>query len=451
MNEIDLTKGNINKTLVRFAIPFLLALLLQALYGAADLLIVGQFADSVQQSAVATGTQVMNLITNLIVGLSTGATVIIGHYMGEGRRDQVQKTIGTSFVVFIVIAVIFTVIFTLCSGPITQLMNSPAESREYTQGYIFICSCGIFFIFGYNAIAAILRGMGDSKSPLFFVLIACVTNIILDIILVNAGMGAAGAAVATISAQGLSMVISIIYLKKKNFIFDFKPASFRTTKDKVSKLLKTGVPIAFQNIIVNISFLIITSICNTFGVAASAAMGINEKFNMFFMLPAMAFSLAISTFVAQNMGARRPDRSKKALRLGMLISLAFAVVFFLLLRFIPDILCGVFTHDPDVIYQAELYISSFSYDILLVAVVFCLNGFINGAGKPTTTLISNLISTFAVRVPMTLIFSSLPGATLYEIGWAAPIATVIQIIIIFCYYKSNRWDPEYKLRKQAGL
>ena len=437
--EMDLTKGDIYKTMLKFAVPFLLAILLQACYGAADLLIVGQFAGSVHQSAVATGTQVTNMFTNLITGLATGGTILVGHYIGEGNRNKASKMIGTCFTLFIILAAVFTVVLIALSGSIVEWMNAPAEAAPFAKDYIFICSCGIFFIFGYNAISGILRGLGDSKSPLIFVAIACVINIGLDIVLVSAGMGASGAATATITSQGISMILAIVMLKKRDFIFDFKLKSFRTTWKRIKTVLRVGVPMALQNSLVSVSFIILTAIVNVFGVEASAAVGILEKYNLFFMLPAISFSMAISAMVAQNMGAGIEERARKCFHMGLLISLAFGIVFFFLFMAVPENLMGVFTKDPGVVAQGLLYIKSFSWDFILVAFVFCFNGFVNGTGHTEFTLINNCISTFGVRVPAAFILSSMAGATLYEIGYAAPIASVVQIIIIFIYYRSGRW------------
>ena len=439
LREIDLTKGNIYSTMLRFAVPFLLAILLQALYGAADLLIVGQFAGSAHQAAVATGTQITNMFTNLITGLAAGGTILVGHSIGEGNREKASKMVGTCFTLFIIIAAVMTLAIALLSGPIIEWMNTPEEAAPFASEYVFICACGIFFIFGYNAISGILRGLGDSKSPLIFVAIACAINIVLDIILVSAGMGASGAAIATITSQGVSMMLAVIMLKRGDFIFDFKLSSFKTTWSRMKSVLKIGLPMALQNSLVSVSFIILTAIVNRFGVEASAAVGIVEKYNLFFMLPAISFSMAISAMVAQNMGAGIEERARKCFYMGLLISLAFGVVFFLLLQFSPGQLAGVFTRDAGVIEQAMLYIKSFSWDVMLVAFVFCFNGFVNGTGHTTFTLVNNSISTFGVRIPAAVILASLSGATLYEIGFAAPIASLVQTIIIFIYYKSGKW------------
>ena len=445
MSQMDLTQGNIRKTMMRFAVPFLLAILLQTCYGAADLIIVGQFCDSIQQSAVSTGTQVMNLLTNIIVGLATGATILVGQYTGEKSDSKVKSIIASSLTIFTLVSVVMSVVCAIIAPQMTALMNTPKESAPFATDYIFICSCGIFFIFGYNTISSILRGMGDSKNPLLFVAIACSINIGLDLALVPL-IGAAGAALATIIAQGISMLMAIILLKKKQFIFDFKLKSFRANKKDCALLFKTGIPVAVQNSIVSLSFLIITSVANTYGVYASAAIGVSEKIVVFFMMPAIAFSMAVSSAVAQNIGARQIERAKQFFRFGLGISAIFSAIFMALLLLFPEILFRLFSNDAGVIEQACLYSKGYSIDVFLVAFVFCFNGFVNGTGKTHFTLINNVISTFGVRVPITLIISSMAGVTLFHLGFAAPIASVVQIVIIFIYYKSGRWNPERKLK-----
>lgn len=305
-NNHDLTKGNVFSVLTRFAVPFLLANLLQTMYGAVDLIVVGKFSDAAGVSAVATGSQVMQTITGIILGLSTGGTVLIGQYLGAKRKKDVAKTMGTIIYSFATLAGIFTVIMLILTRSIVSVVNAPVEAVKFTTQYIFICSLGIPLIVVYNTVCAILRGLGDSRSPLYFVAAACTFNIAGDLALAGVfKMGAAGVAIATIAAQGISLIIAIVFLKKKGFSFEFNKSYIKFDREKAKKVFKIGVPIALQDGLVNISFIIITAIINSMGVLASASVGVVEKIIVFTMLPASSFASAIAAMTAQNIGAKK--------------------------------------------------------------------------------------------------------------------------------------------------
>lgn len=300
----NLTKGKISTTLLKFAIPVLFASLLQALYGAADLFVVGQFSDSAAVSAVAIGSQVMQTITGIILGISMGGTVLIGRRIGEKNAEGTAKAIGSLSILFILFAIILTPLMFLATNSAISLMHTPLEAISFTRQYIIICSLGIPFIIGYNAVSGIFRGLGDSKTPVYFVLIACIVNIIVDVVLVGVlKFGAIGAAIATISSQAISFIISLIYMIKKGFSFEINKKHFKLDKESVKYILIVGFPLALQDALVNISFLIITAVINTMGLVASAAVGVVEKIIIFAMLPPTAFGSAVSAMTAQNIGA----------------------------------------------------------------------------------------------------------------------------------------------------
>lgn len=297
----NLTKGKISTTLLKFAIPVLFASLLQALYGAADLFVVGQFSDSAAVSAVAIGSQVMQTITGIILGISMGGTVLIGRRIGEKNAEGTAKAIGSLSILFILFAIILTPLMFLATNSAISLMHTPLEAISFTRQYIIICSLGIPFIIGYNAVSGIFRGLGDSKTPVYFVLIACIVNIIVDVVLVGVlKFGAIGAAIATISSQAISFIISLIYMIKKGFSFEINKKHFKLDKESVKYILIVGFPLALQDALVNISFLIITAVINTMGLVASAAVGVVEKIIIFAMLPPTAFGSAVSAMTAQK-------------------------------------------------------------------------------------------------------------------------------------------------------
>lgn len=430
----NLTKGKISTTLLKFAIPFLFASLLQALYGAADLFVVGQFADSAAVSAVAIGSQVMQTITGIILGISMGGTVLIARRIGEKNHGEAAKAIGSLTVLFILIAIVLTPIMLLFTNGAITLMHTPMEAVKYTKEYIIICTLGIPFIIGYNAVSAIFRGLGDSKTPVYFVLIACIINIVVDIVLVGVfKLGAIGAAIATVSAQGLSFIIALFYIIKKGFTFKITREDFRLDKESVISILKVGFPLALQDALVNVSFLIITAVINTMGLVASAAVGVVEKIIVFAMLPPTSFGSAVSAMTAQNIGAGETARAKKVLRYGITYSLIFGVIAMIYSMSYPETITSLFSNDTEVIKVSSQYLMSYSIDCVMVSFVFCINGYLSGLGKSTISLIHSLIATFGFRIPLTLLISKISGVTLFELGFAAPISSLVSIIICVCY------------------
>lgn len=435
-NNHDLTKGNVFSVLTRFAVPFLLANLLQTMYGAVDLIVVGKFSDAAGVSAVATGSQVMQTITGIILGLSTGGTVLIGQYLGAKREKDVAKTMGTIIYSFATLAGIFTVIMLILTRSIVSVVNVPVEAVKFTTQYIFICSLGIPLIVGYNTVCAILRGLGDSRSPLYFVAAACTFNIAGDLVLAGVfKMGAAGVAIATIAAQGISLIIAIVFLKKKGFCFEFNKSYIKFDREKAKKIFKIGVPIALQDGLVNISFIIITAIINSMGVLASASVGVVEKIIVFTMLPASSFASAIAAMTAQNIGAKKLDRAKKCLYCGIGTSLVFAVFFCVTAQIKPTLFTAIFASDPKIVNMAGEYFKSYSIDCILVSFVFCMNSFFSGCGHSTFPMVHSLIATFFVRIPGSYLLSRTAGVTLYKMGFVAPLSTLLSLIICIIYMR----------------
>lgn len=448
----SLVEGDVKKSLLRFTLPFLAATLLQFTYGAADLIIVGQFDPTgAGIAAVTTGSQLMQTATSLLMGLAAGGTVLIGQYWGAKQKEDVSKTIGTMFTFFAILAVVMTAVVTLGANFLTALMRVPDEAVVGAQQYIFICGCGVIFITGYNMVSGILRGLGDSKHPMMFVAIACVANIIGDLVLVGPlGMGPAGAAIATVGAQALSLLLSVFVLRQKDFPFDFALRSFRIAKDKLSRLVKIGTPVAVQNILVSVSFLIITGVVNSMNLsAASAAMGTASRVIDFCMMGPIAFYSAISAMTAQNIGAGNEERAKKTLEYGMLFSLIFGVVMFLLVVLFPRQAIGIVNRSPDVLDMGVLCLYGFSADCILVAFIFSFNGFFGGCGRTGFTMVNNLIATFLVRIPFTLIVASFPNPSLFLIGLASPVASLLQVFIQLIYYRLGRWRGGSMLGKPA--
>ena len=440
-DKSDFTQGSIPKKLALFMLPILGALVLQAAYGAVDLLVVGRFGTTAGLSAVSTGSQVLNLVTFVVTQFAMGITVLIARYLGEKHPEYIGQVIGGGTVVFAIIAAALFVVMVGFARGISILMQAPAEAVELTASYVRICGAGIFFIVAYNVLSAIFRGLGDSKSPLIFVLVACIINIVGDLLLVGVfGLGAAGAALATVAAQGVSLALALAVLRRRDFPFDFKRRSFRIQGDKAARILRLGLPVAVQNVLVTLSFLIITAIVNHMDVLAqSAAVGLVERITGFIMLFPIAFQSAISAMTAQNMGAGRPDRARQGLKYGILFCLAADIAMFVLVQLVPGLAMRLFTPDAEVIYHGVLYLRTYSIDCILVTFVFTLNGFYSGCGRTGFTLFNSLASTFLVRVPAVFFISLLPGVTLLHIGVAAPAASAIQVLLQLLYFRTGRW------------
>ncbi|MDR1003363.1 MAG: MATE family efflux transporter [Oscillospiraceae bacterium] len=442
-----LTKGNVTKQLIIFSIPFLLSNIVQSLYNAADMYMVGQFASTASVSGVTIGGQIHMLIVQTVMGLCVGGTIMIAQYKGAEKGKDVNETISTLLTLLGIASLIVTAVVLALNVPILKLIKTPEESFSEAQYYFNICILGTPFVFGYNAISGILRGMGDSKRPLVFVSISCLLNVGLDLLLVKYfAMGAAGAAIATIVSQAVSLILSWIYLRRSNFSFDMRLRSFKMHKDKVFRIFKLGTPSAIQSLIVNSSFVIMSALVNFYyGVDASAGVGISGRINSFAILPALAIGMSVSAMVAQNYGAWQLARAKKTMWVGIGISFAFCAVMFTLFQTIPDKLIGFISDEsPKVVEYGVEYMKACSYDLLVVPFVFCATNFVNGIGKTTLSMISNMLSAVILRVPIAILFSQYMGMGLEGIGYGVPLATVGTSIILMVYIMSGVWHKKDK-------
>lgn len=439
----NLSKGNVVKQLVFFALPFVISNLVQTLYSVVDMIVVGHFNGTVSMSGVNIGSQVTNLMTILAVGLSAGATVLIAQSVGAGKTKKLQKVIGTLFTSLIILAVIMTALMLIFHVQLLNLIKTPEESFQEASNFLNVTALGTIFIFGYNALSAIMRGMGDSKSPLYFVTVACFTNILLDLLFVGGfHQGATGAGIATVISQALSMILCIIYLVRRKFVFDFRLKSFGIDREQLQALLKLGLPISFQNLIGSISFLFITALVNSYGVTASAAVGAVGKYNGFAILPAIAMNAAISTMCAQNLGAGREDRARKTLITGMIISCIISYSIFVLTRLFPEQILAVFVKDDEMIRVGLPYLKAFSIDYLLVPIYFSMNGLFIGAGHTTYSLFSYILSGIIIRMPMAFLYSSVFHLGLFGVGLAIPSATLSSILLNLWFFYSGRWRKQ---------
>lgn len=438
--ENDLTKGNVVKQLVLFAVPFLLSNLIQSFYNVADMLIVGRFCGTEGISAVNNGGQVTFLMTNIVIGLSVGGTIIIAQYMGANDREAVNESISTLLISLLVAALALTGIMLVAAPGILTLIKTPAEAYVQAREYLLITALGTISIFGYNALSAIIRGMGDSKPPLYFVTIACVLNVFLDILLVGPlHMGAKGAAIATIFSQAVSVILCIIYLKKNNFSFDFKLKSFHFYKNRFTLLMKIGIPTSVQNVVTNISFLFLTAMVNSLGVEASAAVGVVGKFNSFAILPAIAAGSSVSAMAAQNIGAGKIERAKKTMYTGIILAFSITIPIFILSNLFPGEIIGLFDDDPVMIQAGITYMRSFTFDYLIVPIFFCVNGIITAAGFTGVSSATGILSALGFRVPFAYLFGFVLNFGIFGIGLGAPVASIFSTLIVVLFYLSGRW------------
>lgn len=430
-NPNSLTEGPIGRVLLRFSLPFLLANLLQALYGAVDLMVIGMYCPAESIAAVSTGTQVTQIITSLISGLTLGGTILVAKYSGMNQSRKVERAIGTTVTAFGVFSLILTAILIVSIRPILTLLQTPQASMADAYRYIFICCLGIFFICEYNALSAVLRGYGDSVSPLLFVAIACVCNIIGDFVTVaGLGMGVAGTAISTILSQAVSMVIAIFYLNSRNFVFRFSLKSLKIDRGLLGELFRIGIPVSFQECMVRISFLYLTAITNGFGVYAASAVGIASKYDVFAMLPATSIANALAALTAQNLGAGRADRARKFALYGVFTAFACSSLFFAWAQLSPQSMIAVFAKDPQVIAAGIPFFRACSLDYLAVAFLFCINGYLNGREKTLFTMVNCCFGALMIRVPLLMFLSHSQVDSLGLYGLVSPFSSVIMLAVI---------------------
>ena len=445
--ENDLTQGSVFRKLWRFTLPLIGANLLQMLYGMVDLYIVGRFATTADVSAVSVSGTVISTFLMLLIGLGVGAMVVVGQKYGAGDRDAIAPVAATAFSLAWIAGVVLMVLVAALALPILRWINTPEQAFRPATAYMLICSVGYIFLAVYNMLSGILRGMGESKLPLLFVAVSSVVNIIGDVILIGGfGLGATGAAIATVFAQMLCVVFAIFFVKKRDFPFDFRPKSYRLVKSDASELLWVGTPVALQQMLVLFSFIIIEGIINRFGLNASAAAGILDKIFLVATIPTNAFQSAISAMVAQNIGAKEPKRAVRCLWYGSLLSEGFAVVFFLLGLFIPERLVGIFTADAGVITEGVRYFAGYKYEFIFCSLAFCVNGFINGTGHTKLTLVNNIISAYVIRLPSCFLVERIWSAGLLGLGYALPVASAVQVIVGYVFFASGRWKESARAR-----
>lgn len=438
-NKNDFTQGSIVSKLLRFMIPILGALILQAMYGAVDILVVGRFGTTAGISGVSTGSSIVNLIIFTITGLTMGVTVVMGQYMGEKKEEKVGLVVGGAIWLFFVLAFIIAAAMLIFARPLAVLMQAPKEALDLTVLYVRICGGGIFFIIAYNVISSIFRGIGDSNMPLVFVGIACVVNILGDLLFIAVfRWNVAGAALATVMAQAVSVVLSLVIIRKRKPPFAIKKEYIRFNPE-IKKFIRVGTPIAFQEILTQFSFLALCAFINRLGLDASSGYGVANKIVSFIMLLPGALMQSMASFVAQNVGARQEKRAKKAMVTGMLIGCSIGIFIAILSFTRGDLFAAIFSNDAEVIARAAEYLKGFAPEAVVTAILFSFIGYYNGHSKTLFVMLQGIAQTFIVRLPVSYYMSIRQDASLTMIGLAAPCATIFGIFINLLYFvKVNR-------------
>lgn len=435
MNKNTFTEGPILPKLLKFMLPVLFAMFLQAMYGAVDLLIVGQFGTKADVSAVSTGSQIIMTLTNIVVSFSMGITVSVAQRIGQKRAGDAARIIGTGLCIFFFAGLALTLISTAGADILAKMMNAPEEAHAPTVSYIRICGGGFLVITAYNLLGSIFRGLGDSKTPLVAVGIACVCNIAGDLLFVSVfGLGAKGAAIATVIAQLISVVISFFIIRRIKLPFELHRSDLGIHRQSALNIVHIGTPIALQDFLVGISFLVLVAIVNKISVDASAGVGVANKVCTFIMLIPLAFMQSMSAFVAQNHGAGLTDRARTALRSGIAVSTVFGIAMFFITFFCGDKLAGIFCPMESTVRDAWDYLKAYAIDCLQTCFLFCFIGYFNGIEKTKFVMLQGLCGAFLVRIPVAFIMQHFGGGSLFLIGLAIPCSTLLQIAMCFAVY-----------------
>lgn len=442
--EKNLTEGSVLKNVVLFSLPYLLSYFLQTLYGMADLYIIGLYGQTADTTAVSIGSQVMHMLTVMIVGLAMGTTVMVARSVGAKDKEGAGKAVGATVTLFSVVALALTIVLLFSAEGIAKIMSTPSEAFSGTVSYLMICFAGVPFITAYNIISAVFRGMGDSKSPMYFIAVSCIINILLDFLFIGAlSMGPAGAALGTTLSQTASVIIAFIAMKKRDMGIKIKKTDLKCG-ETMKKILSVGIPISLQDGFIQIAFIVITVFANRRGLNDAAAVGIVEKvISVFFLVPSTLLS-AVSALAAQNLGAGKADRAKKTLRYSVFAALTFGVAVSVITEFTAPGIVRVFGKDPAVIKHGAEYLRSYVWDSALAGVHFCFSGYFSALGKSKISFFHNIIAVVTARIPIAYFASVRYPDTLFPMGFAAPVGSAVSVgICVGAYIYLNKKEKEF--------
>lgn len=436
MKQTDLTHGSIVRNIMSFALPYILAYFLQVVYGLADLFIIGQYCDVDATTAVSNGAQVMHFVTVVVIGLAMGTTVRMARAVGANDKCLAALIMGNSITLFIIIALVLAAVLLLSTGLIVQIMSIPLQAVSGTFDYLMVCFIGVPFIVAYNFIASVFRGIGDTKTPLYFVIVACFFNIVLDYIFIGYfAMGPMGAALGTTLSQAISVLCATVALVRDKDVFSISLSDLKPKIQVLSSLFKIGMPVALQDGFIQVSFILIAIIANTRGLDDAASVGIVEKIiGLLFIVPSAMLS-TVSAISAQNIGAGRPERARETMKKAIQIVIAFGAICVFLIRLYPEMPVRFFTDNICVIQQGAAYLSSYSWDCILAGIHFCYSGFFVACNYSVVSFVHNVVSIVVARVPLSYVLSVCFPLSLYPMGWAAPIGSVVSIVVCVIVYR----------------
>ena len=438
-NYMSLTDGNLLPVLIRFSIPFILSSLLQMLYSSVDVYFMGHFASTASVSGSYAGVGLIGTITFIFFGVASGGTILLGQHIGADNREGAARALGNLITLSFISVILSMLIVTFLGQSIISLMRVPEEAVSEAWNYMRTCSYGLIFVMGYNTVGSVLRTLGDSRAPFIFIVISSFLNIVFDYITVGLWhMAAVGAALSTVTSQGICFILSLLYIRRKGLTFPFSLRDCVPEKDTMLTILKVGIPISLQSTVNNVSFMISGAMINTMGLYVSAASSVIGSTTSFCMMIPMSLQASIATMTAQNIGARKPARAVRSLWYGIGISLLFAIPFCAVCMLWPESIAGILNKDPQVLTESVRYLYPMSWDCLFVSFVFCFNGFFNGCGKTLFAMLQETLSAFLVRIPVTWIMLHLLRApTIFYVGMGGPLASLASMIACIIYYRAR--------------
>ena len=443
--EQDLTTGNVSKKLIKFAVPLLLANLLQSFYSIVDMLVVGRFVGETGLAAISNASMISFIINSICIGVTMGGTVLVAQYKGADDEEGQRETVGTLFSLSFFASLLVTVSGLLVYRPLFQILRVPAGSMQDACDYMRIICCGTVFVFGYNAVCSVMKGLGDSKSSLYFIAVAAVVNILLDLLLVGPfGMGTAGAAYATVFSQGISLAISICCLRRKTFIFPFRLKNFAVQTEKMAAVLKVGLPTAVQMAVVNISYLMITGMLNQFGVSVAAASGVGLKVNTFAGMPCWAVGQAVTAMAGQNMGAGRTDRVKKTTETGLRLNLLITLMAVICVQIFAGQIIMLFEpENKEVIADGILYLRiCCGINSLVYAALYTFDSFAIGIGAANIAMVNALLDAAVVRLPVSWLLAFTAGIGFPGVYVGQALSPLLPFLVGWLYFKNKGWESK---------
>lgn len=446
----DLTKGSEGKLILMFALPMLIGNIFQQLYNTVDGLIVGNTLGKEAMGAVMLSFPIMFLLISLVMGITMGSTILLSQYYGAKDMDRVKKTIDTAYIFMFFASIAVTIGGLLLSGPILTLIKTPAEMVDQAKAYLDVIFIGMIFMFGYNSISAILRGLGDSKTPLYFIIISTIVNIVLDyVFILSFGWGVVGAAWATVIAQGISFIFGIYHLNRTHEVLKFNIKSMKFDKEIFKMSVKLGIPSGIQQMLFSFGMMALQAIVNGYGTDTVSAFGAAARIDSFATMPIMNFGAAVSTFVGQNIGANKIDRVKKGFRYTQIISAATAIVLGSLIAIFGRYMMSLFNKDAAVIDIGASYLKIVGPFYFVISIMFITNSVLRGAGDAMFPMISSLLSLWLIRIPAAYLLSSKMGSD--GIWLAIPVAWSFGLVITSLYYKAGKWKKKAVVKQAVDI